>query len=306
MNAEEVAETFAKASRLIKAATGEAYGDGYTVTDVFDGWAGKAEDDYAVIVSGNWNHTGPSGHYEEVNGSREWVRPTLTKAQSLPVRLGEALERIGCELVWLDETFRCEDCNRAVSTSSYFLPSDEVVTPSGLVLCRWCAVKPHNLTDVMESLAEDGCIASFFDSSSLASAEEQGFNRQDFDRYTVTEDVARALKETKERKDVAYAVECHTSSGYTILSMRQEVERYADVSVIWNGALDEETTVYEDEEVDAIIAEAQAEAERDGSSLVQVFVLWHEHDNDGQECECVQYLTDHRPSYEFAPTEEEV
>lgn len=99
--------TIDKASILIKAATGEPYGDGDMVTDLCVGYAepGYGSDD-AVVVFGNWNPKRfPRGDDEP-----------LRKSESLPVRLGNALTAIGVECEWLDEWAVCEDCRRAMRT----------------------------------------------------------------------------------------------------------------------------------------------------------------------------------------------
>lgn len=102
-------ETLEKARRLVRAATGEDYGDGYTVTDICVGYAepGYGTDE-AVIVFGNWN----TKRY-----AREGDAP-LTKEETLPARLAEALERFGIETEWLDEWVRCGECYRAMRTQA--------------------------------------------------------------------------------------------------------------------------------------------------------------------------------------------
>jgi len=100
-------ETMDKATRLIRAATGEEYGDGYTVTDVATEYAEPGyRSDSGVIVFGNWN---PPRYPKDGD-------EPLTKAERLAPRLADALEGIGADVEWLDEWAMCEECHRAVRT----------------------------------------------------------------------------------------------------------------------------------------------------------------------------------------------
>ena len=99
--------TLERAYRLIRAATGEDYGDGSLVTDV---GVGIAEPGYGnadtVWALGNWN-------------TKRYVRvgdPALTAAERLPERLAAALERYDVETLWLDEWIMCENCYRIFRT----------------------------------------------------------------------------------------------------------------------------------------------------------------------------------------------
>lgn len=93
------------ACRLIKAATGEEYGDGDRVTDI---GRGIAEPGYGgsdvVWVMGNWN---PKRYPRD-------GEPPLTKEENIGPRLANALERIGVELLWLDEWMTCGHCYKAI------------------------------------------------------------------------------------------------------------------------------------------------------------------------------------------------
>lgn len=99
-----------KSRLLIRATLGEDYGGGETVTNV--NTHGFAEPGYGflfdpetdVAVLGDWNQR--SG----------WRNPEPSKADTLPVRLGEALERAGAELLWLDEWAECSNCYRLMRT----------------------------------------------------------------------------------------------------------------------------------------------------------------------------------------------
>lgn len=98
-----------RARRLIRAATGEEWGDGLIVTDIAadyaePGYSLTSED--GLIVFGNWNTT---------RHPREGDAP-LTLAEKLPARLADALARVGADLEWLDEWTTCEDCGRAMRT----------------------------------------------------------------------------------------------------------------------------------------------------------------------------------------------
>lgn len=98
-----------KARLLIKAACGDEYGDGLTVTDIsFDyaepGYAKTSED--GVIVFGNWN----TARYPRDG------EPPLTKAETVGARLCGALVNAGNDIEWLDEWVNCVDCYRAFRT----------------------------------------------------------------------------------------------------------------------------------------------------------------------------------------------
>jgi hypothetical protein len=69
---------------------------------------------------------------------------------------------------------------------------------------------------------------------------------------------------------------------------------YAEVTVIVDGAFEESETFHDEALLSHYIAAIQDEAEGHGYPT-EVYVLWHEHDDEGEECECVQYVTDHRP-----------
>jgi hypothetical protein len=102
-------ETYELARILVRAATGENYGDGYVVTDIVTGYAepGYGSDD-AVIVFGNWN---------DKRYPRDDDAP-LSKSERIGSRLFDALESIGAHCEWLDEWTRCGDCFRAMRTQA--------------------------------------------------------------------------------------------------------------------------------------------------------------------------------------------
>jgi hypothetical protein len=104
----DMAKTLERAHRLIRAATGEEYGDGYIITDVGTGISEPGYGgDTVVWATGDYN-------------PKRWVRDgdaPLTPAESLPERLGRALERQGVECLWLDEWIRCNDCFKLFRTT---------------------------------------------------------------------------------------------------------------------------------------------------------------------------------------------
>jgi hypothetical protein len=69
---------------------------------------------------------------------------------------------------------------------------------------------------------------------------------------------------------------------------------YAEVTVIVDGALDQEITFTDETLMRDFIDKIREDAESDGYPT-EVFVLYHEHEPG--DCECVQYVTDHRPAY---------
>lgn len=95
--------------RLITAATGDAYGDGYIVMEVTtEGYAEPGYHTSGPLVFGNWN-------------DKRWARdgePPVTKAETVPSRLGDALVKAGAEIEWYDEWAQCADCWRAFRTAS--------------------------------------------------------------------------------------------------------------------------------------------------------------------------------------------
>lgn len=107
--------------RLVKAATGENYGDGITVTDICNGYAepGYGGSD-TIVVFGDWNDKDNRRWIKPENGGnmvREGAAPSLK--DRMPSRLFDALESIpGVECQWLDEWTSCSDCYRAMRTQS--------------------------------------------------------------------------------------------------------------------------------------------------------------------------------------------
>lgn len=99
------------ACRLIKAATGEEYGDYVTVMDV---GVGTEDNDKQVWVSGNWNG-------------------------DLGTRLSKALERIGVDCEWYDQVGTCSDCQKLLEThpTSYHWQPGYLTHDEGLV-CFGC------------------------------------------------------------------------------------------------------------------------------------------------------------------------
>ncbi len=84
---------------------------------------------------------------------------------------------------------------------------------------------------------------------------------------------------------------------------------YTEVYTVVDGALDEEFDIE-----DGFIGESVFDfdgwldelkhAANTQNFTVDVYEIEHEHDEDDGECSCVQYLTDHHPSYTFGPEEE--
>jgi hypothetical protein len=71
---------------------------------------------------------------------------------------------------------------------------------------------------------------------------------------------------------------------------------YADVSVVVDGALEDEQTFYDETLMAEFIREIEDEARSDGYPT-QVYVLFHDHPEG--ECECIQYVQSHKPYAEF-------
>lgn len=75
---------------------------------------------------------------------------------------------------------------------------------------------------------------------------------------------------------------------------------FAEVTVIVDGAVDDEITVTDQAVLSAVIAGIGADAEADGITA-EVYIQWHDHPMDyAGECVCAQYATDHHPDYVFS------
>jgi hypothetical protein len=72
---------------------------------------------------------------------------------------------------------------------------------------------------------------------------------------------------------------------------------HAAVTVIVDGALDQEEVFTDYLRLEEFLSQVGDDAESDGY-LTEVFVLEHDHEI-GIECECAQYALDHRPTYVF-------
>ena len=131
------ASTFDKAQRLIRAATGEDYGDGMLVTGIGTGYAepGYHGSD-TVWVLGDWNNARST--YDAQRDGRP-----LTNAETVPSRLAAALERIGAEIEWSDEWTECQECWRIVRTEpdSYSWRRSYHQTEDGEVYCAECTLR---------------------------------------------------------------------------------------------------------------------------------------------------------------------
>ena len=100
--------TLRHAARLVRAATGEEYGDGLTVMDMGVGIVDGDPD--TVWVTGDWNDD------KRIDPkTREWV--TIDDTAS---RLAAALERVGAEVWWHDSTQQCAECHQLIDTEVMF------------------------------------------------------------------------------------------------------------------------------------------------------------------------------------------
>jgi hypothetical protein len=73
---------------------------------------------------------------------------------------------------------------------------------------------------------------------------------------------------------------------------------YAEITVIVNGAVQDEETFTDYTLEDAFIRTIEEEAAGHGYP-VEVFELYHEHALTSEECECAQYVTDHHPRWSW-------
>lgn len=124
--------TLERATRLIRVATGEEYGDGMTVMDVGVGIVNGTTD--AVWVTGDWND---ARTYDNVT-------QTWAVTDDMPSRLYKALERLDVELHHYDQASPCHECQKLVDTDVTFgLPPSIFVDDCGTV-CLECVAKDLN------------------------------------------------------------------------------------------------------------------------------------------------------------------
>jgi hypothetical protein len=109
----------------------------YRVEEVRINSDGFSEPGYSgdVIASGNWNNI---THWDE-------EKRTSVAEDDIPERLGNALEKIGVELIWGDEWTECCECNKLVRTSgdSYSWTRSYVETDDGAVCLHCVDPKEH-------------------------------------------------------------------------------------------------------------------------------------------------------------------
>ena len=71
---------------------------------------------------------------------------------------------------------------------------------------------------------------------------------------------------------------------------------YLEAWSVWAGALDKECTFRDANVSYDRWARREIAAGRKVGEDVEVYSIFHDHD-EGVDCECVQYLTDHHPDY---------
>lgn len=81
---------------------------------------------------------------------------------------------------------------------------------------------------------------------------------------------------------------------------------YNEIAVVIEGALDEHARFSADNSLDALlqqrfVREAERWAAAHPGSHVEVYVTFHDHDMNVA-CECMQYVQDHHPVYEWNAT----
>jgi hypothetical protein len=75
---------------------------------------------------------------------------------------------------------------------------------------------------------------------------------------------------------------------------------YWQASVICEGALDEDRQCT-DTQLSALVADVEKFALAHPDQDVEIYTLWHGHPRAQEECACVQYATDHHPTYAWGP-----
>lgn len=79
---------------------------------------------------------------------------------------------------------------------------------------------------------------------------------------------------------------------------------YTEFTVIVDGALDEELMLeWADEDYDvkqsSLLDGCEQSVRAGDCTEVDVFIIEHAHEMSDEECACVQYLTDHAPTFRF-------
>lgn len=79
---------------------------------------------------------------------------------------------------------------------------------------------------------------------------------------------------------------------------------YTEVTLIIDGALSETEIFKADQKGDEKFARWVAGVKQDvntaariagSTTKVEIYILNHAHENDGEDCECIQYINDHHP-----------
>ena len=81
------------------------------------------------------------------------------------------------------------------------------------------------------------------------------------------------------------------------LSEILEERMYADVTVIVDGTLDKDERFFDSVMLQSFINQVHKDAGFDGLPT-EVYIVYHDHPVQ-DECQCHQYLTDHKPAYSW-------
>lgn len=96
-------------------------------------------------------------------------------------------------------------------------------------------------------------------------------------------------------------------SGYALTPTEgnEDMDGYYDVSVIVEGALDDDRvfgglggSLDDGPSLEEYVAQVSRKAEADGLET-EVYVRYHGHELEIEECSCAQYETDHFPKYHW-------
>jgi hypothetical protein len=122
----------------------------------------------ALIAMGNWNPT--SFRYANLRG-RTWQQIFRNTGKGFNdevadiavVRIGNLLEKLGCELEWEDEWTTCHECGRAVRTQadSYSWTSSCMVVNECELFCHECLLEDSE--NYVQNLIDNPRIADTFD-----------------------------------------------------------------------------------------------------------------------------------------------
>lgn len=112
--------------------------------NVYDGWANEGPD--SVVITGNWN---APDYYDRYTQAR-----VKYPGGEIIERLGQALERLGCEVEWSDQHAMCDGCYRCLRIDADSMSwRPEYHLGDGYITCVSCLMDGVRVDDVAEGFA---------------------------------------------------------------------------------------------------------------------------------------------------------